>query len=122
MPLSYLFDENLRGPLWNFVLRHNRSGLNPIDVVQIGDSDVLALGTGDAEILLWAQRHGRILVSVDRGTMSKHLADHLAAGHHSPGVFTVRTEFPLREILDFLVLAAFATDPSEWADTNRFIP
>lgn len=122
MPLSYLFDENLRGPLWSFVLRHNCGGVNPLNVVRLGDSDVLPLGTEDPEILLWAERHGRILVSVDRGTMSRHLADHLAAGHHSPGVFTLRTEFPLREILDFLVLAAFATDPAEWADSNRFVP
>jgi hypothetical protein len=38
----------------------------------------------------------------DEHTMPKHLANHLAAGRRSPGVFLVRTA-PLVEIVEFLI-------------------
>src|SRR2546429_4475372 len=49
------------------------------------------LGTPDPDNLLWAEQHGRIIVTEDRRTMPVHLADHLQAGRHSPGVF-IRSE------------------------------
>lgn len=37
MPLRYLLDENLRGPWWNAIQRHNSFGTNTIDAVRVGD-------------------------------------------------------------------------------------
>ena len=122
MAPRFAFDENLRGALWNLVARHNRKGELTVDVVRVGDVGVVPLGTKDPELLRWAELEGRILVSEDRRTMSKHLADHLAAGHHSPGVMTLKVQVPLRSVLDFLVVAAHATEPDEWADANWFVP
>ena len=122
MPLIYVLDENLRGPLWNLVARQNRAGDYPIDAVRVGDADAVPLGTKDPQLLRWAEEQGRILVSEDRRSMSRHLADHLAAGHHAPGVMTLKRGVSLREIAQFLALAAYATDPAEWADQNRFVP
>ena len=87
MELRYLLDEHLRGPLWRAVQWHNRRGLWPIDVARVGDPADLPLGSLDPEILLWAEREGRIVVSHDRETLPTHLADHLNAGHRSPGTF-----------------------------------
>ena len=122
MPLSYVLDENLRGPLWSLFLRHNRARDYPVDVVRVGDGDTVPLGTKDAELLQWAEDEGRILISKDLRTLSAHLAAHLAMGRHSPGVMTLKKAAPLREILEFLVLAAYVSDASEWADTNRYVP
>jgi hypothetical protein len=108
--------------LWNLVVRHNRKQDLAIDAVRVGDAGVAPLGIKDPELLQWAELAGRVLVSEDRRTMSKHLAEHLKAGHHSPVVMTLRPEVPLRIVLEFLILAAYATDPEEWADTNRFVP
>jgi hypothetical protein len=66
MPLAILLDEHLRGTLWRAIQHHNARGSNPLDVVRVGDPENLPLGSLDPEILLWAEREERILVSEDR--------------------------------------------------------
>ena len=66
MALRYVLDENLRGPLWGLISRHNQKGNNPIDVVRVGDSNAMPLGTKDPELLRWAEEEGRILISHDK--------------------------------------------------------
>ena len=36
MPLSFLLDENQRGPLWKAIFFHNRTGMNLVDAVRVG--------------------------------------------------------------------------------------
>jgi predicted nuclease of predicted toxin-antitoxin system len=122
MALRYLLDENMRGPLWRAILWHNSSGVYPLDVVRVGDPADLPLGTGDPAILLWAEREQRILVTHDADTVPMHLADHLAAGRHSPGVFMIRHRSTLPQIISFLRDAAYASDAVEWQDRIQFIP
>jgi hypothetical protein len=122
MPLRYLLDEHLRGPLWRAILWHNNSGVYPLDVVRVGDPPDLPLGSDDPTLLMWAEREHRILVTHDPDTMPRHLADHLAAGRHSPGVFMLRPHSTLPQILSFLVDAAYASEPEEWQDGIHFIP
>jgi hypothetical protein len=122
MVLRYLLDEHLRGPLRRAVQWHNSRGSYPLDVVRVGDLADLQLGTGDPAILLWAEREERILVSHDRNTLARHLADHLEQGHHSPGIFIIRPYRSLPEIVSFLAEAAYASDPSEWRDRIVYIP
>jgi hypothetical protein len=68
-----------------------------------------------------AEQEGRILVSYDKNTLAGHLADHLQTGHHSPGIFTIRRRITLAQVVSFLVLAAYASDPHEWQDRIEFI-
>jgi hypothetical protein len=120
--LRYLLDEHLRGPLWRAIAWHNSRGSYPLDVVRVGDFPDLPLGTLDPDLLRWAQREARILVTHDPDTMPGHLADHLHAGEHSPGVFMIRPRSTLPAILSFLVDAAYASEPAEWQDRIHFIP
>lgn len=122
MALAYVLDENLRGPLWTLVIHHNQRGADRIDVVRLGDLGAPPLGTKDPELLRWSEDAGRILVSSDKRTMPGHLAAHLAAGRRSPGVMMLRPGASLRAVLEFLVLAAHATEPSEWADAVWYVP
>jgi hypothetical protein len=122
MVLRYVLDEHLRGPLWRAIQWHNSSGVYPLDVVRVGDPADLPLGTEDPALLLWAEREQRILVTHDPDTMSRHLADHLAAGRHSPGVFMIRPHSTLPQLLTFLRDAAYASEPAEWQDRIQFIP
>jgi hypothetical protein len=122
MALCYVLDEHLRGPLWRAIQQHNSSEVYPIDVVRVGDPADLALGTDDPALLLWAEREERILVTHDPDTMPRHLADHLAAGHHSPGVFMIRPRSTLPQIVAFLRDAAYASEAAEWQDRIQFVP
>jgi hypothetical protein len=119
---GYVLDEHLRRRLWRALQTHNARGVDPLDVVRVGDPPDLPLGSGDAAILLWAERENRILVSLDRSSMAYHLAEHLKAGHHSPGIFLVRLKSNPAEVIEYLVLAMYASDPSEWLDWINFIP
>jgi len=120
--IRFLIDEHLRGQLWNALAWHNQRGAYPVDVVRVGDPTDLPQGSTDPDILIWAEREGRILVSADRRTLLRHLADHLTAGCHLPGLFLLRPLSPLPQIVDFLVAAAYASDASEWADVWRYVP
>src|SRR5438552_2242321 len=114
MPLRFLLDEHLRRRLWTAIQRHNAAGLLPINAVRLGDASDLPLGSDDPDILAWAEREGRILVSRDRRTMPGHLADHLATGNHSPGIFLVRSHCLIAEVVEYLYLATCASEPWEW--------
>jgi Domain of unknown function (DUF5615) len=122
MPIRFLFDENLPGRLWSAVVKHNAQGIHAINLIQVGEPPDLPLGSQDADILIWAERQDRSLVSHDLSTLPNFLADHLRAGHHSPGIFLNRYGATLREVIDFLVLAAHASEPWGWADRCQFIP
>lgn len=97
-------------------------GPDAIDAVRVGDANGPPLGASDAEIILWAEEAGRVLITLDEHTLPSHLANHLRAGRHSPGVFTIRPACNLQDILEFLVLAAIASEPVEWYDRIGYVP
>ncbi len=122
MPVRFVLDENLRGLPWLAIQHHNTSGGILIDIVRVGDPPDLPLGTGDPDLLLWAEREGRIVVTADVQTMIAHLKDHWAAGYRSPGVFLIRPRSRLPDIVAFLEMATIDGDEAPWRDRVEFIP
>jgi hypothetical protein len=122
MPLAYLLDEHLRRALWLAVQQHNAAGSNVLDVVRVGDPTDLPPGTLDPDLLVWAEREGRILISRDRSTLPGHLAEHLRAGRHCPGIWLIRRGSTIPQVIAFLEIAAYASDPSDWQDQLETIP
>lgn len=121
MPLRFLLDEHFRGLFFRHIQRANARRELKVDAVRVGDPPDLPLGTPDGELFAWAERENRILVSLDGNTLPVHLAAHLAAGRHSPGVMLVRAA-PFSEVVEFLALAAHASEPHEWSDRISFVP
>lgn len=109
-------------PFGDALLHQQVSGFPDLDVTCVGDPDDLRLGSKDPDILRWAEEHGRVLVSADRDTMIQHVADHLAVGRHSPGLFVVRPSAFLPDLIDVLLVVAFASEPDEWRDRFVWIP
>lgn len=122
MALRFVLDENQRGPLWRAVVRHNQLGVNTLDVVRVGDPPDLPLGSTDPDILSWTEREQRILVTFDKTTLARHLAEHLQAGRHSPGIFMLRRGSRPSQIMAHLALVAHASESWEWQDRIEFIP
>jgi hypothetical protein len=108
--------------LWRALQQHNAGGTYPIDVFRVGDPADLPLGSLDPDNLLWAERNGCVVVSFDKGTMPVHVASHLQAGHHSPGVYLVRKNATIPRVVDFLVISAYTTDPALLRDHYEYIP
>jgi hypothetical protein len=123
MPLRFVLDEHLRGgALWQAVQQHNAAGVDVLDMTRVGDPADLPIGTGDLELLRWAERADRILVSLDKRTLPAHLAAHLQAGGHSPGVLMLRPGSTTAQVLFALVLIAHACDSIDYRDRIEFIP
>jgi hypothetical protein len=122
MALRYVLDEQMPRALWRAIQQYNAAGVDPLDAVRVGDPSDLPLGSSDRDILLWAEREGRIIVSLDKQTMPGQLAQQLQAGHHSPGIFLVHPWATFPQALAFLVLAAYTSDPADWQDQSVHIP
>lgn len=122
MTLAYLIDEHLRGPLWTAIQRHNAKGKYVIDAIRIGDVGAPPLGTDDPQILQWAEANDRVLVTLDESTMPGYLSEHLQSGRQSPGVFTIRPESKMLDVIEYLALAAHASDPLEWMNRVSYFP
>jgi hypothetical protein len=54
-----------------------------IEITAISEEGAPPKGTLDTELLIWAERNGYALISRDRATMRRHVADHLASGRHT---------------------------------------
>jgi hypothetical protein len=52
MPLRFLLDENLRGPMWDALQHHNATGAYTVDVLRVGDSLAPPLRTPDKDLLI----------------------------------------------------------------------
>lgn len=102
---------------WNAANPHET-----LDVVVVGEPPDLPNSSPDPDILIWAERDGRIVLTVDYSTMPVHLTDHLAAGRHSPGVLCVRRGSSMDSVIESLVIVAYAGRPDDLADTLAYIP
>ncbi len=54
--------------------------------------------------------------------MAKHIADHLAAGHHHWGVFRLSREMSLGQLSEHLHLLWAASEAEKWIDRFEWIP
>ena len=116
--IEYLLDEHVPQVL-AAALRQREPALN---VWRIGDPGAPRFGTPDPEILLWCEQQCFVLVTNNRQTMPDHLANHLAAGGHVPGILTLSPTMGLKDTVDELILIANASDEHEFRDQIRYLP
>ena len=114
----YLIDENL-SPAYRAQL-FDREPL--LEVLRVGDEGAPARSTQDPEILKWCEQNNFILLTKDPNTIPKHLDDHLAAGHHVPGIIMINSSVPMGTILDDLILIAAASHENEYNDQIVYVP
>lgn len=124
MPLALLIDEDTRsGALWDAIERHNAENPEePIDAIRVGDPGAPALGTLDPEVIAWAARAGRIVVSRDANTLIAEHVDFVDRGFETPGVLIVRKGHSIPELVEYLVLICNVGRPEEFACRSLFIP
>lgn len=115
--VRYLLDENIPHAIRDQLLR-----AQPIEVLMVGDDTAPAIGTPDAELLRWIEQNRYILVSRNRRTLPQHLKEHLRAGRHVPGIFLLRRQHTLHQILEDLLLIWESGDLGEYQDQLIYLP
>jgi hypothetical protein len=120
---SFLLDECVSAHVAFTAQRWNARGQLPaLDVISVGEPADLPKGTPDPDILRWAEREGRVVVTVDDTTTSGHLADHLAAGYRSPGVLCVRPGVSPAALVYELAVITAAGSPGDFIDSIVWVP
>lgn len=88
----------------------------------IGEETTPVKGTLDPDILMWIETNDCMLVTNNRASMPSHLANHLAVGHHVPGIIQLPRRMNMRAILDDLWLIWAAVQPGEFRDQIIHLP
>lgn len=116
--ISYLLDEHVDHSI--------RDGLHrrwpELVVYAVGDPGAPRRGTLDPEVLMWCEATDFVLVTNNRSSMPAHLREHLAAGHHIPGILMLNAGMSIGETIDELAVIWGASDPHEYVDQLRYLP
>lgn len=118
MGLKYLIDENV-DPVYTNQLRRQKPDLV---VWAVGEPDTPAKGTLDPEILFWCEEYNFVLVTNNRKSMPVHLNDHVAEGHHMPGIFILNPNLSVGKNLEELILLAEYFFDNEYQDQIIHLP
>jgi hypothetical protein len=112
-----LADENINRNLVRGVLRR-RPELNLVLAQVVG-----LAGTDDPEILAWAAREERVLLTHDVNTILRFAIERVRRGEAMAGVFVVHQEgAALSTIIDDLLLLDECSDTSEWFGQILYLP
>ena len=114
----YLIDENISPQYRTQLLYHEPS----LTVLAVGDEGAPPKSTPDPEILEWCEQNQFSLITNNRDSMPQHLDDHLSAGNHVPGIFTINRKVSMGLIIDQLILIAGASDEDEYINRITYIP
>jgi hypothetical protein len=114
--VRFLADEDLDSDIVEG-LRFREPAIDVLDVKRAG-----MRGTPDATLLDLAAQQGRILITHDRRTMTRHFRDRQAAGKSSPGVFVVPQRSAIGEVVESLLLAWAASRAEEWWEQIVYLP
>jgi len=91
-----------------------------LDVLRV--QDVGLSGASDREVLAWAAREQRILVTHDVGTMVRTAYDRTTRGEGMPGVVAIRAKAPIRAAIEDLLLVTVCHQAGELEGHVLFLP
>ncbi len=109
-------DENFNNDIVRALLRR-KPGLDLVRIQDVGLS-----GADDPAVLAWAAEEGRVLLTHDVQTITKHAYARVAAGQPMPGVFEVSRAVPIGLAIDDLLLLAEGSMEGEWEGQVRYLP
>ena len=78
-------------------------------------------GLTDDDVLAFAAREGRLLVTHDQSTMPDHFSSFIATST-SPGLLVVPQHLPPAAVAEELLLIWHATESEEWTNRICFLP
>jgi hypothetical protein len=109
-------DENLN----NDIVRGLRRRKPDVDIVRV--QDVGLSGADDQAVLEWAAQEGRLLLTHDVSTITRHAHERVRAGKPLPGVFEVSRDLPITAVIEDLLLLVECSLEGEWEGQVRYLP
>jgi hypothetical protein len=91
-----------------------------IDLVR--DQDVGLSGREDPDILAWAAKEARILLTNDKRTMIAFASRRVADGQAMPGVFILRGKTSIRDAIEAVAMVALVSEHAEWDKRIEWLP
>ena len=114
--MRLLLDENFDNDILRGLLRHKPD----LDFARAQDVPEI-LSAPDPVLLEWAANEGRILLTHDVQTITKHAYERVANGQPMPGVFEVKSGTALGPIIEDLLLLIEASKEGEWEGQVRYL-
>jgi Domain of unknown function (DUF5615) len=114
--IHLLADENLDGRVIRGVLQR----LPSVDLIRVQDTELAA--AHDREILEWATRQGRVLVTHDAATMIGFVHERIAAGLATCGVIELPKWLSIRQAIDELCFVIEGSTSEEWQGQVLYLP
>jgi hypothetical protein len=115
-PLRFLVDEDFDNDILRGVLRRRPD----VDIVRA--QDVGLSGHKDPDVLEWAAREGRIVLTHDVTTMTLHGIARVRDGHSMPGIFVVSQSLLIGNVIEDILLLADCSLEGEWEGQVRYLP
>ena len=109
-------DENFN----NDIVRGLRRRRPDLDIVRVQEAGLS--GAVDHDVLEWAAREGRVLLTHDVSTMTRYAYERVEAGLPMPGVFQVSRGISLTTVIDDILLIAECSTAGEWEGQVRYLP
>ena len=114
--LRFAADENFNGK----IVRGLQRRAPHLDLVRL--QDVGLTGADDEAVLAWTADAGRILLTHDVATITAYAYQRLRAGQAMPGVIEVRSDLPIGDVIEDLLLLAesgFSSDVDGRSSISR---
>ena len=91
-----------------------------VDIVRVQDKGLR--GKEDRIILEWAANEGRVLLTHDVTTMSRHALERINSDLSMPGLFEVNQDLPIGRAIDEIFLLVHCSLDDEWQGQIRYLP
>ena len=116
--LQALLDHNFDQDILRGLLRR----IPALDVIIAYEAGLSR--TEDPDLLIWAAKEQRLLLTHDRRTMPAHAKTVIDSGHTIAGVVIVPepSQMPIAQIIEQLELIITCTDESEWQNVIDYLP
>ena len=114
--LSRAVDENFNHDIVRGLLRRNPD----LAIVRVQDAGLS--GPSDASVLEWAAEQGRVLLTHDVSTITRHAYERVSAGLPMPRVFEVSHDLPISSVIEDVLLLVECSLPAEWEGQVRYLP
>lgn len=111
----FLADENFHNDVLAGLLRREPA----LDVVRA--QDVGLTGADDPAILEWAAANGRVVLTHDVTTMTRHAYDRVRAGLAMPGVLEVSDRLPIGRAVEEALITIECSLEGEWEGQVRYL-